>query len=387
MKVFELLIYAAVAIALIFLVINIFSSLFPQEDLLKELKQTVILAETPSELGQYTPLINKKVPKDFLLRQTFFELTKRSIAFECSNQSKCCIQGEKCSKPEWDLDFVKFKEQTTTNFYVRCIYDKINICKIYFGKAPAQASIENIELLKENGTNKTIKVVVKNTGDNILLLGNNELKLYKKVHFDFEPTNESFPTQQIESLMPNQEYEFIWNVETKTLGEYQIEAKFSSKNSGFNTKTFDFNAKENSVCYTNNTPGELIYDGNNYWETKYCDGCNYAYECVSAWSNEKPNTKWNIFDKDTTYCIMQNETTSCSGDLINLVTDNENPCKVAPESTECKDWLPNNEIYTCPITPDESIYDPNCIFPMDYSGSGGNTNNPDKLLDVTADIQ
>ncbi len=303
MKVFDLLIWAIVSIVLVFLVIIIFNALMPKEDLMQDLKNATILAENPNMLGKLVYVGNKYVENDFLLSKTNFELVKRSMAIECTNPNDCCALGEKCSKIEWDYTYAIFKQRKQTHFYVRCYEEKISVCRIYFGKMPAQAEVIKVELLSKDGTNSTYKSVVKNTGEANLSYGEATIKLYKLVNNNWELTSESFPTQTINLLSPGQEHSFIWNIETKTLGHYRAEFIFSGNNSGYDSKNFDFNTLENEGCFIIEGKEDLFAneDLNKINERRYCTGCNYAYECLNAWKEKEPTKEWELLTMESTY--------------------------------------------------------------------------------------
>jgi hypothetical protein len=302
MKPFDLFIWAIVAIILIFITITMFNTLLPQDDILKEINKNISLAETNYYLGQTVFIGNLKAPKDFFISQTNFDMTNRSIAIECTSQSDCCNMKEKCEKIEWDNTYALFNNQELINFYVRCYKDTISICRIYIGKIPAQATITNIKLVEQKNNNFLFSIKTKNTGDTILAQGILQATILKKVQNEWESTNITSEIKTIETLFPNQEFSFVEEFNLTTPGEYRVEFNFSANNGGFDINYFDFNIEQNINCKT--IPGEETFTGvdpTKINEKRFCEGCNFGYECYNAWKTIMPQKEWVIMDKTSVY--------------------------------------------------------------------------------------
>jgi hypothetical protein len=305
MKIFDLVIWAIIAIILIFIIINLFININQQENLTLEIRKNLEIAETPDMLGKLIIMPTKKVEENFILDKTNFDIAQRSIAIECTNPNICCPLNEKCNRIEWTPELAVFKNSRTIDFFVRCEKDIIIICKIYFGIMPAQSKIEEINLIAQEGTSTKILIKAKNIGKISIIQGINKIELYKKVNNNWEKTNEIFPQQTVDLLTQNQEHNFIWNVETKTMGEYRISSEFKGNNAGFDTMTFDFNIIENIECNIDETRTETMHDpstGEN-WQIHYCNNCNFSHECVTQWNKKYPEIEWNIIDKERIYHV------------------------------------------------------------------------------------
>jgi hypothetical protein len=305
MKIFDLLIWAIVAIAIIFIVINLFGNFNQQKDLNSEIRENLEIAETPDMLGKLIMMPTKKVEESFLLNKTSFDIAQRSIAIECTSPNICCPVNEKCDKIEWSPELAVFKNSKTIDFFVRCEKNIINVCKIYFGIMPAQSKIEEINLIAQDGTSSNMLVKVKNTGKISIIQGTNKIELYKRVNNNWEKTTEIFPQQTVDLLTQNQKHNFVWNVETKTMGEYRISSEFKGNNAGFDTMTFDFNITENIECEIDETRTDTIYDPSTGedWQVHYCNNCNFSHECVTKWNKKYPEIEWNIIDKERIYYV------------------------------------------------------------------------------------
>ncbi|MDD3083965.1 MAG: hypothetical protein PHP82_03005, partial [Candidatus ainarchaeum sp.] len=291
MKIFDLIIWAVISIALLFIATTLFNQLMLETDLKIEIDEGLKIAETNEMLGKLIMIPLKKVEPGYILTKTSFDTIKRSIAIECTNPNICCLMGEECELIEWNYTTVKFKNEKRYDFFVRCEYEKISICRIYFGDKPAQAQIEEIEKIKQEGNNLDIQINVKNSGKISLVRGSNTLELYKKVDETWEKTDKNFPYQNIDLLLQDQKHSFVWNIEIKNLGEYRIKTIFEGENAGFDTKTFDFNIIKNIACEVDETRKNTIYDNQTqkFMQIHYCKNCNYSHECVTAWIEKKPD--------------------------------------------------------------------------------------------------
>ncbi|MDD4250922.1 MAG: hypothetical protein PHX27_01885 [Candidatus ainarchaeum sp.] len=304
MNIFELLIWGIIAIILLGIGISFFNQTNQVTNINTEIENALQFAQTNEKLGQIVTLNSRKIESDYLLLKKDFETNNQSIALECTNPNLCCPNKEKCDKIEWDFEKIKFKNERSYDFFIRCVRDNIFICRIYFGQMPAQAKINEIKILDDQGTSTKFNVIVTNSGKINLFQGENSIVLYKKVKNDWEKTPEVFPIQNISMLMPNQTHTFLWNIETKTSGEYRAESKFLGENSGFEIKQYDFNVTENSFCIIDETKTQTIFDNTTqkYREIHYCNNCNYSFECVTEWAKENPDIIWNIIDKEKIFC-------------------------------------------------------------------------------------
>jgi hypothetical protein len=302
MKPFEILIWSIVALALIFIAITAFTGLFPKEDLLGDIKNNLSLAETSTHAGEIIFVGNYRTPGEFLISQTTFDLTKRSVAIECTSQTDCCNIDEKCSKTEWSNTHIFFKQSKQVNVFLRCYTDVVSICKIYFGKIPPQANISKIELVENDNGNLIFSLKTKNTGQLILAHGESHGKILKKVNDEWEETDITTPTKLVDTLLPGQSFSFIHEFDIKTPGEYQVEFIFLGNNAGFDKNYLEFNVEANLNCKT--SEGEEILFNNDPTkrsEKRFCEGCNFGYECYTAWKTKNLDKNWIILDKDSVY--------------------------------------------------------------------------------------
>lgn len=322
MNVIELVVYAIIALALIFLAITLFNPI-KQETLIDEIKEGINAGQTNIFLGKTFPIGTRILEKEFHFDKRAIEDASYSLAIECNNPKICCIRKEEqskediCTKPiNWDYSFIEAKQETTLKTSVRCI-NELNtlICRIYFGLSPAQAEIIEIKNQQDQNSNTIISnIKVKNSGETQLALGIMELNLQKKVLNKWENTEDQFKPQEIQYLLPQQEHTFVWAIQTTTVGEYRLNYKFSGNNAGFDQKTEDYNITKANFCSIIEEETyeiQTIQEGVKYNEIKKCENCNYAYECASAWQNKYPMVNYQIVTKEKTYCEKQTELFTC----------------------------------------------------------------------------
>ncbi len=322
MNVFELVIYAILAIILVFLIMTLFSNQ-NKDNLLEELKDNLKIAQTETFLGKTIKIENKTIESNFYLNKASLDEPLLSVALECNNPKLCCIRKEEqsedyeCTKQfDWDYSYINSNTQTTIKISLRCLKEStIPICRVYFGAYPAQAEIVEIKNDQEEGNNTIMSSIkVKNSGEGQLALGKLELTLQKKANNVWGNTEDVFTPQEIDYLMPGQEHTFVWAVQTATAGEYKLLYKFSGTNAGFDTKSLDYNITTTNNCKIIEEETyeiQTIQEGVKYNEIKKCENCNYAYECASAWQNKYPMVNYQIVTKEKTYCEKQTELFTC----------------------------------------------------------------------------
>ncbi|MEM4662969.1 MAG: hypothetical protein QXM75_03025 [Candidatus Diapherotrites archaeon] len=169
MDTFKLLISTVVALVIIFLLLQIFGFFEKPINTEKEIKDMLSVAEV--NLGRYN---SKVLPLEGTIFMSIFESDKRAVAPMCNNPALCCEINQSCPKVlEWRTEgtamYVKTKQKKVTTVSTRCRFEKIHICRIYFGQEPAQVAIESLELLPHqekifSGDTIKINYSIKNTG-------------------------------------------------------------------------------------------------------------------------------------------------------------------------------------------------------------------------------
>jgi hypothetical protein len=301
MKPIQMIVWAIVAIALILLFVNYIIPEVTPENVTTIIRNNFVAAENPGQLGKLLFLGEIDLEKDELVSQSMFELTDRELAFECTSVDECCAKGEKCNKAiEWDYTHIKTKRNTKSNLYLRCIKDELPICRAYVGKQPAQAEIINLVKDQDN-TSISLQVFVENTGEFDLAFGKNSLILQKKVGERWFDGEEEFETKEIERIPVDGQHIFVWEINPQIFGEYRAITKFEGNNAGFDEKSVEFTITENTACVTIDK-NETTFDGDIYKEIHYCEGCNYAFECLAEWNKKNPTIDYELMDLERVYC-------------------------------------------------------------------------------------
>ena len=305
MRPFMLLTYAIVALVITGLVVTLMMQYFPKENVFEKLRDGLDYSETTSNLGiaHYTGKL--QIDKDLTITKTALNKDNISLAVECNDPEVCCPNSEKCSKPiEWDYEKIRFKRDETIATYTRCeIYLDELICRIYFGQMPAQAKIINIDYIDNGGTINSI-VKVTNTGESELTIGQNSLRVLKKIGDEWIDTYNIYPAQEINLLTPKQEHSFVWETELMSGGEYKLEFTFEGTNAGHDTNSFELVVGENQNCQTIENVQE-VQDLN---EThiriiRYCEGCKFGYECLAKWMERNDGENYEPYKTNSVYYV------------------------------------------------------------------------------------
>ncbi|MFA5361049.1 MAG: hypothetical protein WC290_01225 [archaeon] len=321
MNIFDLFIYAIVAIVLVTVFLTIAQNFPPIEDASTMIKQNLDVARLDPNLGKLFLVGTLNYKKEDLITSTGLTPQGTLTLIECTNPEICCIrkseQGEKneCEKAfEWDYDYLKSIESRKVNTFVRCVdVDKINTCKVYIGLMPAQARVMNVENIGENNQGNTeIKTTLTNSGKTILTNAIAQLKLFKEINSHWVQADYEVDSQEIQMLQPGEEKILYWEIKTQNPGNYQATIIFEANNGGFDQNSIEFNKTQNTFC-KGTIQGETIYNAqnDNYEELYHCEGCNYAHECANAWSTKNPKITYYPKSRDYAYCIKNSLVESC----------------------------------------------------------------------------
>jgi len=395
MNTFSILTYAIIAMVIVGLAIALMISFFPQEDIFDKIKDGVEISQNPSNFGKYLYIGKLPVEKDLIITKTALNIENYSLAVECNDPNKCCPLGETCNLAiEWDYERLRFKRTESIPIYTRCgpYFDEL-VCRVYFGKKPAQAKIDSLTHTDNAGKINTI-LKVTNVGNSELLLGLSSLKIYKKVQESWKDTEMEFASKEIDLILPNQKHTFVWETNLLTGGTYKLEFKFEGLNSGYDTDSFELLVGENQHCFVDESKIEIQdYNTTHIRTIKYCAGCNYGYECLAQWLAKTDGNNYDTYgtnsvqyiremdnaeqcdrelDEETGYFSLQGQcipgyqiipVSTLTRGICCIRSDQAeiNPCETNPDSPDCLvEWLPNNEEYLCPLQPDLSAFGTGC---------------------------
>ncbi|MBT7241163.1 MAG: hypothetical protein HN878_01600, partial [Candidatus Diapherotrites archaeon] len=304
----------------------------------------------------------------------------------------------------WSYEKIKFKRNENIATYTRCkTYFEELVCRIYFGQMPAQAKIKNVEYVDDGGKINSI-VKVTNSGESELTLGENSLKVLKKIGEEWVDTKNTYPIKEINLLTPNQEHSFVWEIELMSGGEYKLDFKFEGTNAGHDTDGFDLVVGKNTDCKRDESRIELQdYNTTTMRVINFCRGCKFGYECLAKWLEKNDGNNYDVYQTNSVQYLREMfDNEKCDRELneeigyysvqgnciprydilptsslekgvccIKGVEAVPNPCEVEPESTKCVvDWLPQNPEYVCPIEIDVSAYSNGCNANEWFNTSG-----------------
>lgn len=394
MSPFALLTYAIIALIIAGLAVTLMLQFFPQNNVFDQIRDSIEISQSPSNYGQnfYTGKLH--FTKDLIITKTALNITDVSLAVECNDPSICCPNGDTCSRAiEWDYEKLKIKQDRSIQVYTRCYqYFEELVCRVYFGKKPAQAEITDLEYINDNGTITSI-IHVTNSGNAELTLGKNSLKVLKQVNEEWQDTENKYDQKEINLLVPGQEHSFVWETNLLTDGNYKLEFKFEGDNSGYDINSFEIFIGQNKKCTRDENKFEHQDYNGQVRTIRFCTGCNFGYECLAQWIEKKDGIDYEPYGKNSVYYLrnlfpeercdreLENKIGyysldgSCiTGYEIIPVAENNigvccakkigepiNVCETTPESEECLiDWIPQNPDYVCPSNPNISSFSKPC---------------------------
>lgn len=315
MKPFDILVYAIVAVVLLFVLYSIISVYFQPATLNSVIKGDITKARSDAFAGKLVPIEYNLIPGDTTIIASSFKDTKLLVSVECVDPKICCNRGEICGKEvEWDYGQARVKQEIKAVLFTRCVNEQgIDTCKIYIGEKPAQAKIYQTAMLKQEGQITYIKVTAGNSGEQNLALGSHTLALYKKANQDWIDTGEEFEPKTADLLAPQQTQTVVWELQALPLGDYKATVKFEAPNAGYDQNNITFTVSQGNTCIISGQQTQTIADvsSGKYEEIHYCTGCLYGYECAAAWNENQPGKSFIAVDKDSAYCIKDTYEGAC----------------------------------------------------------------------------
>ncbi|MCX6803622.1 MAG: hypothetical protein NTY48_03555 [Candidatus Diapherotrites archaeon] len=320
MKIFEILIYAIVALAMVLLLFTLITQYLPKNDNRLLIKTGLTDALIKGNIGKTINLGALSYEKGFILSKNDFDQTKMLIALECTSPQECCPKGtgvdnKNCNKNIiWDEINASIRNGGKINTFVRCTTAKsLPICKIYLSAMPAQAQIEKLELVTEDVQNGTtaIRASVKNSGQQTLTNATATITLEKKNGTEWVETDYYEEPKSILLMMPGEKQSIIFLPNPATMGEYRAKILFEGQNAGFDINTINF-SKNNTACNTLDKT-QTIFDPTTqkYQELYPCSGCISPIDCAIEWGKKNPAVQYFPYDNQTAYCLKSTEEGNC----------------------------------------------------------------------------
>ncbi len=310
-SVFNLAVFAIVALALIVLI----ASFFPQAEnnAIQELRESISLAQSTPGTG-----ISKNIflEKNFAVdAQKVFDTGTRSVSFQCN--------AMECTQKKLNVDARKISaaENISIQYTSRCIFEKsLFNCKIYFGTAPAQLKIsetrlkENFDLPKEK---VELEFFAENTGGQNAVDASVQVKVFKKQTVNgrvVENLYTSVLEKKIELLAPKQKLEQRFELQIKDTGDYSVEISLSGTDAGHVSEKIDFFAVGEivSFCRIGETLETFLNETLGKCITRHsCTECSFAEECAQKWQTLLPDAEFQASTKETALEIKEPVNGAC----------------------------------------------------------------------------
>lgn len=304
MNVFRLLVYAIIAVALLWFFFTYLEQYFnPPSNTIEKIEWGIQTAKLGP--GQAIPLGILVFSEKTGLSKSLFSETGTDSILECNSPAYCCDKGTACSgKAVWNEEHVSFNQKQVIPAFVRCKteYDFF-ACKVFVGEQPAQVWIKKIEFEKRldlQAKNQwTVLVEIQNTGKLSMLPGIAVLTMKKRLEDGSKRTIGSREKQSpaIEAGQ-SQAIEIVFPVSENS--EFEATLRLESDNAGYDEETVEFAAiNQPSPCRALNQQArtkEFDAQNNECIEKFFCAECVASTECKQKWLAVFPEKEFEIGD-------------------------------------------------------------------------------------------
>lgn len=295
MNVFKLLVTGIIAIAFLYIVFNTIAPLFADKTPLQQNVEP-LLVNAQARLGE-TQVLTLNLKKDQALRASNFDTPLRSVAFACTSTTECCASPTNCPNAiVASPTNLIVKENVRATLSVRCD-PKIGLqaCKIYVGKIPAQLEWKSISIPTQLDLSQSNTLIAKGSLLNSGELDSESITLTLRVKENrfsegkLQDVIVEEVEQTIASIPAGKSTSVELGVEITDAGEYTIELIATGEDAGTVKKegTISVTGFTASTCRatTSSVGGFLDEETGKCSKEKYCEGCDFAFECKQAWIN------------------------------------------------------------------------------------------------------
>ncbi|MDP6670981.1 MAG: hypothetical protein QGI60_04150 [archaeon] len=223
-----------------------------------------------------------------------FDSHNISLAFECNSAALCCNISEvdeNCTKDiAWNERSIEIKSEMVIETTARCFYENtIHVCKIYFGKKPAQIEIVKSDIKKKinlDEENVVLDLEIKNSGAVPLFNGIIKVDVYEmyleankweKRYVGRALVNKTFGEIQPGSMLKKQ-----IPISVSGAGKYDVKLRVWGDNAGFEEKNLNFEVTGESTCKLDSLkqcdPAEMGISGCR--AICYCTSCLLSSQCI-----------------------------------------------------------------------------------------------------------
>lgn len=308
MNVFNLLIVAIVAVALIGVLFFNFGSFFvPQTNLAKHADG--LLLEAQADLGKNKSITLSLKEGDTIYARNLDETT-RTVSFACSTEA-CCPTLTNCTQPlSSTVDRIRVNQGIKTTLTARCVpLNDLHACKLYIGKEPAQLDLVESAVPStfaiQGTTDIPITTTIQNLGEivatNVEISA--DLSQDQTVGGKIVPVKVGANTFTVESLLPGKKQLVALPISLTQTGTFHLLLHAETEMGGYDEETYTITVTGSNavLCARDLSKSEAAqYDGIDHICRKkvFCTGCGFAFECRSIWEKEAPLTGGGSYDPD-----------------------------------------------------------------------------------------
>lgn len=354
---FRLLVYAVVSVALIVLVMQLFTGWpFGAGDIFEDVEEGL---KSAGFSDGKTVSVELDFPENVILSAEEFDTQYRAVNFSCNDPNMCCALNQDKQvgcKVLYDTRTFQFLSGVRSDTHFRCVHEaNLFVCKVHVGDAPPQLRIGQFELQESydlDSEDVVLKFDVLNEGD-LTAYG---VAVFAEVYVISEDAQGREKKEQYKSAAPVQigkieaqgkeEVEFY--LEIYDGGEYEVEVKVEGFDCGFDEMSERFVVEEAEIARSclATSKGEMLFKDGDCVQRLLCEGCEFSYECLIRW-------RWagegDAFSADPNFAYVQAGTfegqcenpndcaAGVSGDTFLLRGDclTELPCSNCDSSSEC----------------------------------------------------
>ncbi|MBI5553189.1 MAG: hypothetical protein HY917_00430 [Candidatus Diapherotrites archaeon] len=296
---FRLVVFAAVALAVLWLMGSLF--LFPSPDPVVLLKSRLDSAEL--SLGK-TDSFKADLQEGFVLASKSLKTASRSVRFSC-NALNYCTPDQLDARA--DLVFVKKSRSVPVS--VRCISRfALDECTVYWGQPPAQVRWKEFRLMDETQTDVAegpleFSAVLVNEGP----LKAVDVNVGTQTFFEsvqngvkrLQPYSVNEFSQDV-NLMPGEEKEFRFPLSVEDAGSFSVQLTALGLDAGMDSRTLSVQTVRSRLSECSavslNAPTE---DGGQCTVDCVCSDCRFAFECADACRAKFPDYPFDSFQAGT----------------------------------------------------------------------------------------
>jgi|GEM_PF-3746576 len=288
---FRLLVFAAIAIALIALIFLLFP---PLPESTETEKIEALFQGSEINVGKYS---TEEIlfSEGYYAKAEYFDTINRTVAFQCFDLSNCCekeMLGKLCSKPvQWGSRFFLVTRQTKLKFSTRCREETFFICRGFIGLEPGQIEITEYSVEPQQtgkGEKISVNAKLRNSGGTDIIGVQGTILLLREKEGEKEKEEKRKISLEKFPLYLGKEVEVEKEIEVSEAGEYEVVIYFEEI-----TDPTDY-AEEKAYVEVSGevTAGECNAGEKSIEWNADNETCIIRMECTDCANKEKCEGKW-----------------------------------------------------------------------------------------------